>query len=181
MLNSELGEKITSVVQYFSTNPQIFIAAYKADYNFHRMFNPDRCTIDTSESFIEASPDPRRGSGFYIITGDYCNTLSNRRWTWEGYDDIITFAPNPDERYCSTLTIKHGMTDVPQYSFNFFDPISEEQMFQYSTIYDNFTIETLELFEYLKVHCTIPFRVNLCKFNIDNVLELYEDYYAKYN
>lgn len=178
MLHSELGEKITSVVQYFSTNPQVFIAAYKSEYEFRGMFKPNSATLVGDEQYIEVYPNPKMDRGFYMLTGDYCSTLRNSRWKWDGIDDIITFAPNCSD---NILTIKTGMSNIPPYEFNFSDTISEEQMFQYSTIYDNYTIETLELFEYLKVHCTIPFRMNLCKFNIDNVLELYEDYYAKYN
>lgn len=173
MIHSILGEKITYLVTEFHNNPQPFIAAYKARSSFTHMLFDNTQYEQTHEQFMECSPNDR--GGIFILTGTFCNTLENERWLWPSIsDDMIMYAP---QSTCSTkLRYQEAFgSEAEKADFDYLNKdYTEEELFQYSTVLTDKALETLELFLYLKMHCTIPFKINLLAFDIDNAIEVYK-------
>lgn len=173
-MHSILGEKIIYLVTEFSKNPQPFAQAYKAKMAFTHMLFDNSIYDQSDEDFIEAGCTTR--GGMFILTGGYANTLQNERWYWPSVsDDMIMFAPQStaslDLKYQEAFgppEEKHEFKDFLNTQYN------EEDIFQYSTVLTNQALDTLELFVYLKEHCTIPFKINLMAFNLDIAVEVYK-------
>lgn len=173
-MHSILGEKITYLVTEFSKNPQPFAQAYKAKMAFTHMLFDQSIYDQSDEDFIEAGCTDR--GGVYLLVGEYANTLQNERWYWPSVkDDMIMFAP---QSTASTKLQYQEAFSEPRIKeeFEFINKdYTEEEMFQYSTVLDQRALETLELFVYLKMHCTVPFKMNLMAFDIDNAVEVYKN------
>ena len=165
-MHSILGEKITFLVQEFAKNPQPFIVHHKANASFTHYLYDTTHYGQSDEDFIEVSIDGR----ILITTGSYVDTLSNTRWHWSSaLDDLLIFAPNSTD-----VNVKYDLAFTESHSWKY-DEIdySEEQMFQYLTVLSNRAYETLELYQYLKKHCPIAFKINLLSFDLDSSLEVY--------
>ena len=174
-MHSILGEKITYLVTEFSKNPQPFAQAYKAKMAFTHMLFDQSIYDQSDEDFIEAGCTDR--GGVYLLVGEYANTLQNERWYWPSVkDDMIMFAPQ--STFDSTLCCQEAFgPDFNKERFPDFlnHTYTEEEMFQYSTSLADMPLETIELFVYLKMHCTVPFKMNLMAFDIDNAVEVYKN------
>lgn len=179
-MHSILGEKITYLVTEFSKNPQPFAQAYKAKMAFTHMLFDQSIYDQSGDDFIEAGCTDR--GGVYLLVGEYANTLQNERWYWPFVlNDIIMFAPQSTTS--TTLTYQEAFAEsLPvKETFDFIDKnYTEEELFQYSTVLTTKALETLELFMYLKDNCTVPFKMNLMAFNIDNAIEVYQHANSQY-
>ena len=173
-MHSILGEKITYLVTEFNKNPQPFAQAYKAKMAFTHMLFDTSIYDQSDEDFLEAGCTDR--GGIYLCTGNFVNTLPNERWFWPSVrDDMIMFAP---QSTANTDLLYNEAFGPPEEKYVFEDFLNttydEGDIFQYSTILTTKALETLELFMYLKEHCTIPFKMNLMSFNIDIAVGVYK-------
>lgn len=173
MSTTTLGEKVTYLVTEFSKNPQPFAQAYKARMSFTHMLFDTSFSEQSDYDFIEANCSDR--GGYHLLVGEYANDFQNERWySPSTMDDIIIFAP---QSTCSTtLQYQEVFTETRiKEVFEFINKdYTEEELFQYSTVLPQKALETLELFIYLKMNCTVPFRMNLMSFNIDTAVEGYK-------
>lgn len=167
-----LGEKITYLATEFHKNPQPFVAAFKATCTFTHSFRDLQGLDDSDDEFIESST----GGQVLICTGKFNNKLQNERWHWAAVqDDLLMFSPQSTYNPHLYYQVPFGGDKIQFDNFLTHD-YTEEEMFQYSTTLSNGALETLEAFVYLKDNCTIPFKINLAKVNLDLAVEVYKQW-----
>lgn len=171
-----LGEKITYLVTEFHNNPQPFVAAFKSTCNFTNQFRDISIYgVDaTADDFIEAC----RTGDVLICTGQFNEKLKNERLYCSDVQlDLLMFAPRSS--YSPHLYHREAFGGSNEQFDNFLTrDYTDEEMFQYSTTLSNSALETLEAFKYLKMHCTIPFKINLSKVNLYEAIEVYKQWKA---
>lgn len=171
MNNMTLGEKITFLVTEFHKNPQPFIALHEAQCQFTHHLHDNTIYDECHYEFVSAT----LGGSILLSTGDVHNQNQNERWHWiKAFDDIVIFSPNSTYNDDITYQVPFGgerrtFTDFLTHEY------TEEEMFQYSTVLSNGAWETLELFVYLKEHCTVPFKMNLSNTKLDLAVEVYKN------
>lgn len=164
--NIELAKKIVFFSTEFNKNPSVYV---DSDSDL------ELCTEENSGLQFIQTHSIETGY-FHIMSGEFCKTLENMRWLYYDNDNYDLCTSNVISYNGSDCDVRIRDVCNNDYSdkFRIKDVnFSEEYMFQNSLIMNPYMYDSLEMYLYFKENCTVPFKINLSLFNIDEAVRLY--------